>query len=492
VALPPALGDRGAGVPSRRCSTAASEPAEAHLAAWHFDQPDWSGAQGQRPLYADQVQNVPSFDGQALRIVSTTVRRDWCTGSAKPRTDQRRAAAGRDPPAAPAVMEQQAAPPHPGHEWAAPGRWVRLCEVGKIDGGVSVLGSRSPSTRRSHTRLPDLDSRGPPDQSLGAIEWVYLSPQLNKLTHAAWHEVAVNYTRPIAPHGGWENRTGLATKSYFGTWHGTGASRHASARLGHRQQPGRQQPVDGLFDEVETFDRPISPFGRMPLRNSTPQRLRIDAALAVTLRWVSLGNTTNLVRRRLLTRQLARAGDERDSTLLPRRKPFAAVGPGLRVQGRRSPRLGRSKPAPVENRGRVISWSIRRWPPVVHAIETLHADLVATAGPSSATMCHVTRRRLNQRAVNPTYVENLARVKAVIQSDYQAAPAEAKAVFIVGTSSSLFRRDLEDGHPDHQGAWPADAYYGDVDGPWSDTVCNTSTNSPSVFRNLPRWQTRRQ
>ncbi|MFT7036692.1 MAG: hypothetical protein ACJA2S_005229 [Cyclobacteriaceae bacterium] len=38
-----------------------------------------------------------------------------------------------------------------------------------------------------------------------------------------------------------------------------------------------------------------------------------------------------------------------------------------------------------------------------------------------------------------------------------------------------------DGHTDHKGAWPADIYYGDLDGLWTDqTVNNTSSNYPRL------------
>jgi len=43
-----------------------------------------------------------------------------------------------------------------------------------------------------------------------------------------------------------------------------------------------------------------------------------------------------------------------------------------------------------------------------------------------------------------------------------------------------------DGHSNHRGAWPADVYYGDMDGVWTDeTVNNTaSIQYPHVF-NVP-------
>ena len=42
-----------------------------------------------------------------------------------------------------------------------------------------------------------------------------------------------------------------------------------------------------------------------------------------------------------------------------------------------------------------------------------------------------------------------------------------------------------DGHGDHLGAWPADCYYGDVDGSWTDIFVNSTTASPPRTQNIP-------
>lgn len=42
--------------------------------------------------------------------------------------------------------------------------------------------------------------------------------------------------------------------------------------------------------------------------------------------------------------------------------------------------------------------------------------------------------------------------------------------FLLGRVPRAFSGSINpDGHPDHKGAWPADGYYGDLDGTWSDT-----------------------
>ena len=74
----------------------------------------------------------------------------------------------------------------------------------------------------------------------------------------------------------------------------------------------------------------------------------------------------------------------------------------------------------------------------------------------------------------------VASVKAHVVSTYNAAPAQVKAVFIVGHVPVPYSGNLApDGHGDHYGAWPADVYYGDVNGSWSDnSVWSTGSQDP--------------
>ena len=65
-------------------------------------------------------------------------------------------------------------------------------------------------------------------------------------------------------------------------------------------------------------------------------------------------------------------------------------------------------------------------------------------------------------------------VKALIKSEYNADPANIKAVFLFGHVPVPYSGDIvPDGHiPNHQGAWPADGYYGDMNGTWTDNSVN--------------------
>lgn len=64
-------------------------------------------------------------------------------------------------------------------------------------------------------------------------------------------------------------------------------------------------------------------------------------------------------------------------------------------------------------------------------------------------------------------------IKALIKADYTADPANVKALFLFGHVPVPYSgQHSADGHADHIGAWPADVYYGDMDGAWTDSTVN--------------------
>jgi hypothetical protein len=80
-----------------------------------------------------------------------------------------------------------------------------------------------------------------------------------------------------------------------------------------------------------------------------------------------------------------------------------------------------------------------------------------------------------------------ASVKALIAADYFAAdPANTKAVFALGHVPVPYSGNFApDGHPDHQGAWAADVWYGEMNGTWTDGTVNTVSASRLENRNVP-------
>lgn len=69
--------------------------------------------------------------------------------------------------------------------------------------------------------------------------------------------------------------------------------------------------------------------------------------------------------------------------------------------------------------------------------------------------------------------DSVVNVKNLIRTDYRGDPSKVNTVFLFGHVPVPYSGLLNpDGHPEHRGAWPADAYYGDMDGQWTDNVVN--------------------
>lgn len=77
-------------------------------------------------------------------------------------------------------------------------------------------------------------------------------------------------------------------------------------------------------------------------------------------------------------------------------------------------------------------------------------------------------------------------VKAQIVNEYNADPAGLKAVFLLGSIPVPYSGNTQwDGHPEHNGAWPADTYYAELNGTWTDASVNNSTPARTANHNVP-------
>jgi len=77
-------------------------------------------------------------------------------------------------------------------------------------------------------------------------------------------------------------------------------------------------------------------------------------------------------------------------------------------------------------------------------------------------------------------------IKSLIIADYNSDPANVKAVFLFGHVPVPYSGDINpDGHPEHKGAWPADAYYADINGSWTDNSVSNTVASDPRNRNVP-------
>lgn len=81
---------------------------------------------------------------------------------------------------------------------------------------------------------------------------------------------------------------------------------------------------------------------------------------------------------------------------------------------------------------------------------------------------------------------NAASTKALIKAEYDLDPANVKAVYLLGHVPVPYSGNHgPDGHSDHVGAWPADGYYGEMNGTWNDTSVNNTSASRTQNDNIP-------
>lgn len=77
-------------------------------------------------------------------------------------------------------------------------------------------------------------------------------------------------------------------------------------------------------------------------------------------------------------------------------------------------------------------------------------------------------------------------IKSIVVNDYNTDPANTKMVFIVGHVPVPYSGNMApDGHWEHQGAWSADSYYGDVNGTWTDNSVSVTYAVDPRNHNVP-------
>lgn len=85
--------------------------------------------------------------------------------------------------------------------------------------------------------------------------------------------------------------------------------------------------------------------------------------------------------------------------------------------------------------------------------------------------------------VNP--LDTVTDVKALIQTQYNSL-SNLRTVYLLGNIPVPYSGNLNpDAHPDHEGAWPADVFYADLDGVWSDNTINNTVAADTRNKNIP-------
>jgi len=87
---------------------------------------------------------------------------------------------------------------------------------------------------------------------------------------------------------------------------------------------------------------------------------------------------------------------------------------------------------------------------------------------------------------NVSRTESVTNIKSIIKNEYDSDPDNVKALLLFGHIPVPYSGNINpDSHADHFGAWPADVYYADVDGIFTDVSVNNDTASHPDNINVP-------
>jgi hypothetical protein len=75
-------------------------------------------------------------------------------------------------------------------------------------------------------------------------------------------------------------------------------------------------------------------------------------------------------------------------------------------------------------------------------------------------------------------------VKSLIVTECLSDPA-INTLFILGNIAVPYSGNVKGAHLDHQGAWPADLYYGELDAVWTDSIVNNTRATRPENHNVP-------
>ncbi|MBU1948026.1 MAG: hypothetical protein KJ927_04900, partial [Candidatus Eisenbacteria bacterium] len=124
----------------------------------------------------------------------------------------------------------------------------------------------------------------------------------------------------------------------------------------------------------------------------------------------------------------------------------------------------------IENRGTIlllVEESLSA--PLADRLQRLEMDLIADG-------YQVRRRTVNRNDEVPA-------VKALILAERAGDPS-METLFLLGRIPVPYSGNIME-HSDHCGAWPADTYYGELDGTWTDLSVNNTTASRPENHNIP-------
>ena len=232
------------------------------------------------------------------------------------------------------------------------------------------------------------------------------------------------------------------------------------------------QPIEGMIDRLEIFRNPKTSFVQRK-ENFALSASAETNPIRVILNWPKQSVQQAVVQRREFGRP--QSTWEFLSTVQGITQ-FVDDSSSLRLGGKYEYRVGQGRCAvsigvqPVlENRGRVLLViAANIVDDIQSSLEIFTSDLHGDGWSVERVSVpkHEPRRRSR-------YLRQIRELKSKITAFHRQSPTTQNVVLLVGNVPipySGFR--AEDGHvkkgDDHRGAWPCDAYYGDIDGVWTD------------------------
>lgn len=466
------------------------------LGYWRFNSADFRNEQGREPVGFTNVGTAPGIDGLALRIPSSPGAA-WLRFSA----------AGSD--GHPSLTPSQGAirfwyKP----SWVStnllkmlsspmgtvrPQRALRLFEIGYLtSSGYKPRMGLSIDAEGTELVLHSVgqDGRSITNFVVGLL-WFVGPPSSRGGPYVFdWREIVVNYTATncsVVVNGA------LQQDKRNKAWVGPGVSTlpvpASDVVLAIGGSFSGDMTADGLVDELETFDQPIGPLRNYYLVAQSAACASVAAdPPKVTLHWIAMDDKPVTIRRRPM-------GETNWTQLSTNATGMSFVdnSPTLRrgrvyeyEVGKRALSVAIDA-APVEDRGRVIVLVDQTLASrLARPLSDWMSDLV---GDGWTVVRHDAPRH-DDRAwdngpINRRYIEDLHRIKLMLVDDYRTDPARTRAVVIVGHVTVPYSGiGAEDGHANMSGAWPADSFYGDMDGNWTDQNVNIQSQNPQL-RNVP-------
>jgi hypothetical protein len=464
------------------------------LAYWRFNESSLATEGGIEPFSRSRVKVVDGLDGKAVELEDAggppSLHYPAKRPGGEPMIDLRDGSvrllfrplwASRNPWAS------------PGYGWGkGPGRWVRLFEVGGANDDQLMGLTIDPlgTNLLFYTKGPDGRLR---TNFRTRISWTHLQGTSGTSFPVPWREVMVAWSpsgcRVVVEGKEMQDTISGSTTGRGVTYSEADLRNVEKLALGCGILGGLS--AHGALDEIETFDSEIGPLRLHSFLERSSIRASTTAApVSVKLEWYDARGRPSSVQRRIAGEEAwTPLAEDVAGTSYVDRDPALRLGQVYEYEVGRRKILVALRGRPVESRGRIILLVDETIAPKLSAeLRQLRADL---AGDGWKVVRHDVPRHNDQawaaEATNPSYIQDLNLVKSLVLTEYRSEPDATAAVFLIGHVVIPYSGiAFEDGHFDHNGAWPADSYYGDVDGIWSDSVMNSGANiAHPVRKNLP-------